>query len=193
MPKCAGNSVQAALNIPEKGYGYPRHGTLAQIYKKNPHVKDWPVYILVRNPFTRLVSHFNFVHYKVHELGYHPPKDAILIPRMLKLTLQEYIDTTDWEKWLTIGLCDKSCHFHTNSYMGKIKGVYQERIRPIFFEWLEEDMRRHFHVLVPHLNASPKQRPIWTKENVEKIVDAFREDFDRFGYDTFPPEEICIS
>jgi hypothetical protein len=192
MPKCAGNSVQSALGIPEKGYGSPRHGTIEQIYKKNPHVVNWPVYLLVRNPFTRLVSFHNFVHYKVHVLKYQFPKSSILLPKVLDTTLQEYIDSTDWKEWLKIGKTNKFSHFYTNSDMGKISGKYQKRIKPIYFEHLKEDMNKYFGIDVPHLNASPKQQPIWTKENVERIVDVFNEDFTRFGYDTVPPENTCL-
>ena len=188
MPKCAGSSVQAALGIPAKGYGAPRHGTIEQIYKHNPYCRKWPVYLLVRNPFTRLVSHHTFVNYQVRVLGYRYPSSTKLVPLILDTGLQTFLDTTDWNDWLRIGKVDKYSHFHTNSDMGKIKGVYQERITPIYFETLEHDMKMHFGLKVPHLNAGPKSGPIWTLENVARIVDAFREDFDRFGYKLVPED-----
>ena len=189
MPKCGGRSVQKALGIPEKGYGAPRHGALGELYEKYPEVKTWPCYILVRNPFTRLVTHHNFVHYKHNVLGYRFPKKASLefIPKMLNTDLQTFIDSTDWEEWLRIGEKNKS-QFRTNSDMGKVKGIYSERLQPIYLETLTEQMKQLFGLDVPHLNSSPGKTPVWTPDNVGRIVEAFREDFDRFGYKLVPED-----
>jgi hypothetical protein len=177
-PKCAGKAVQAALGA-DRVMG--RHIGLEPMYKAHPEYRDWPVYQLVRNPFTRLVSWHNYVTGK--HASRPPDKNQELVWRALEVSLQQFIDDTDWHEWLRIGRHSVKSHFTTMSYLGTVSGRYHRKIIPIYHERLAEQMTSLFGVTVPYKNVSVKKDvPVWTPQNVARIVDAFREDFIRFEY-----------
>lgn len=185
-PKTGGQALQKALGLPMGMRPNPhklrRHDTLEELWFRWPEVKSWPTYILVRNPYARLVSMY-FYHTQV-EHRYNGPA---------RRYIQSFKSCDEFLKRAEFDFTSRLCQYNWRdritepcAWYGRVDGAYNGLIRPLFTESVAFQAREYFGLNdVPVYNASEHDdyRSYYTPESAERVYKFFHEDFDRYGYD----------
>lgn len=201
IPKCAGTSVEKAMNIQENasyGFGKKRfpnrdkkyvfqlqHFTYKQLIDFEVLPKNRPFYFFtfVRNPYSRLVSDFKWCHRWLRHSNIYDHMDSDKrgwstfeqFVYFVKDHLEKYIDSDFlWSHFSPQYKFIEDCPIH---YIGKVE-TFAEDIRKISKE-------SGYHMDIHHLNRR-QHRPyqeFYTKELQDIVYELYKKDFEEFGYD----------
>ena len=166
---------------PKKGI-YLQHATAAFV-QKNIHPRMFEEYFkftVVRNPFTRLVSVFNYNH-KGHTAKYETFENFILNLRtILNKTHHQngshYIDQVHYSHIENERVCDEVVFFEDLPHGFKVIQRKTKLIQPL----------KHINKGRVGVNGSKAMHECYSKEMVELMLDVYARDFDTFGYSANP-------
>lgn len=185
-PKTGGIALQKALGYPtgpEGNYQYAvwRHDTLEDVFKAVPESRGWAIYLLVRNPYSRMVSYYHFM---------------VQTDFRTMTPAQRYVRSFDTCERFLLEAKFHGLREHANrkrsgtieacSYYGKVGGAYLKGIIPISCERLSEVGPILFDVEVPVYNASDHHpwQSYYTQKSAARVANFMREDFERFDWYT---------
>lgn len=182
-PKTGGQALQKALTgsvAPVTYYGARRHDTLEQIWEKVPNISEWRSYILVRNPYARMVSLW---HYQKQTPMSHTGAARAYVRAFD--SCEQFLEHAEFE-----ALEDPELGWRDGGVLplvryGEIHGAYQNWLIPIPMESLEEVARYEFAVEVAPFNVS-QHLPWWryyNERSAARVAAHYAEDFERYRYD----------
>ena len=182
-PKTAGQAVQMALTGSRRFVdhrGVYRHDTYAQMLRRVPEARSWPAYILIRDPLNRLVSFFLYTKYHTRYR-----KQDILGNLLKTMTLQEFIDSFDYQAWFDREVNPAYARLMPMSHYGRGEDdSYAENLVPLRHENIAETIHRLFNLELPEVNiTNHSERLRWRWSTQQRVRTAFAEDFDRYGYE----------
>lgn len=172
IPKTAGSSIRhhikeldnISLRNHHVDFGKIDVTKLGVNCVENP---DTIMFAVVRNPYDRFISAYNYI----MNGGYHNGNDTQNFILIKDLLLDEFLDRINDFK-------EKVIHFVPQYYF------IDSRVNIIKFEEKEEGLKAYGINLNKHLNKS-KNKFITelTDEQKEKVYEAYKEDFEMFGYE----------
>lgn len=188
-PKTGGQALQKALGLGVGKQGNPRglrrHDTLGEVLEKVPEAREdgWRWFILVRNPFARMVSLYHY-----HTQTEHPYEGPARQYVQSFIDCRQFLEYADFRHlsaaeqpfWKDV-LCEPC------SYYGRVAGEYARALVPLRCECLAGDAVYHFDLTdVPVHNASEHDPwPTYYHEySAHRVAEYMREDFLRYGYAT---------
>jgi len=195
IPKTAGTAIEIALGIKAAGGiseeailwgeasqergGSKQHYTYEEILSAKPHVKSWPAFAVVRNPWDRMVSGW----------AHHPKwkEEVGSFSKFVHLVKREVFDNNN-PNWLD-GYVRAQSDF--------IKG-YESFVYVLRFEDLQEDFNAltaeisSLHDIDPNLprtsgrlhstGTGPDYRVHYDEHLRDLVGELYREDIEKFGY-----------
>lgn len=193
-PKTAGMSLRRALSMIDGGLedhtGDDMHTPMRELLSSSPEIieklRTYYVFMMVRNPYTRVVSGFNYNFPKIY-YNYHEHKNL----EDYKKTLNEFIEKLDSNNIL-------DCHITQRHFIRQVDMAYHESVcyvddflkfeqMPQCFERLKLNNFDVYYRLrsYKHLNARPIDvtvKELLTEQSRTKIYEIYRPDFHTFGY-----------
>lgn len=171
-PKCAGTSIKKALGITldEADHRVPGHFLASVTWE------SYVTFLIVRNPFSRLVSSYSFHTSERYQGGY-----ARRYPFLKSLSFKDYFALMKNESYVIRPQVDYARHCRSRvpvDFVCHFENLQQE-LRPVF-----EKIGVEFSL--PHLNQSSHDShreyfgdPLFRN----KVEQYYREDLDQFGYE----------
>lgn len=193
-PKTGGQALMAALGMPNgRGAGeyfaYWRHDTLTDVWGKLPELRDWPVYLLVRNPFARMVSYYHYV----VQTPYVKLNPVLRYVRSFA-SCEQFLDNAEFHALREAAMKHKngaleSCAYYATVAIAAKDGsesyTYHDGTRIIMAEHMAMYAKRYFGIAnVPVVNASDHRdwKIYYNERRRERVREYLADDFYHFGY-----------
>lgn len=184
IPKNGGNSVRSALKRrSDVSVSNPFHYRYVDIADKVG--RDLRFFCIVRNPWSRTASRFNFA--KQNSIGW--PSDD---PRRLYIADATFEDFVKDQRIFSIpDHPDQPWMGPMNSWFNQLEWVRDEENRVVCdclrLECLDEDMSIYFgdSIRIPRKNVTKDRydyRTLYTDELAEVVAITFQDDIDYFGF-----------
>jgi chondroitin 4-sulfotransferase 11 len=181
IPKCAGTSIEIALTGKDWWKSHPdeKHLT-AQEARKYYGEEIWNSYFkvaFIRNPFTRLISAYNWIKKQVPALSKEYPDFATFIR---KITSQPR--TSDGV------LHGGSIHDYITNEQGKVMVDFVGKFENLYDDFTRLCSLRHLSINLPRINVEVYDHNpnIWYTPELRRLVtDRYQHDLDTFHY-SFP-------
>jgi len=183
-PKTGGQALQRALGLGRDlvtAHGVRRHDTIEQALSKVPNPMEWRRFILIRNPFARIVSIY---HYHVQ----YPHRRETEARQYLQGfgNCRDFLHNADFDRLSTAQNPDfRQQLVDPCAMFGYIDGEYDESLVEIRTETLSTDAQRWFGLPGVDLFLTSDHEPwptYFDDRAADRVIDYFGEDFERFGY-----------
>lgn len=182
IPKTAGNSIKSALSL--KG---DNHRTLSSIVdEKNINIQEYFTFTFVRNPYSRLVSAYNFI----KNGGYNGNNKWDIEVR------DAYIKNLSFKDFVLENCYDKKNQIKRNHFIGAVHFLPQTYFidTKINFIGKVENLQKDFdivcdrvgipHSTLKHKNIGEKANYLdyYNNELIEIVQSLYHNDFQQFNY-----------
>jgi len=183
IPKCAGSSIKHWFNQHQIPFHQPRHQQLQELTDDQLNLaQQW--FTVVRNPFDRMISQYEFCFVKsTRMLSKYPevPKNLIQYQEILDLYHRGF------SAWL------RNYHtFNPRVLLTQSSYITDTRVASpplvLKFEQLDDEWKTiqqltNCYEPLPHIKVTDKTLDnYFTRKDQKYVIKHYQEDFERFGY-----------